>query len=77
MPSRSMRSLIQIALMCGGKYIVSSVAGHAELAALNSLMLLTWVLLNGGSHCITLRTPNSERPSVTDNIAFSSFLRPL
>ena len=54
-----------------------SVAGHAEMAALNSRTLLTRVLLNRGSHCIALRTPNSEHPSVTDGIDHSSFLRPL
>ena len=57
--------------------MIFSVARHAELAALNSQMLLTHVLLNRGSHCIALRTPSSEHPSVTDGIAFSSFLRPL
>ena len=37
-------------------YIAVSVAGHSELAALNSRMLLARALLNGGSHCTAIYT---------------------
>ena len=47
--SRNMRPKLQSALIFIGKGIAPSVAGHAELAPLNSRMLSTRVLLNRGT----------------------------